>query len=335
MPQAEHRLPVADNSIESQEKMKNKKITIRKLLDNQKNYDLQLIPLNPKAEYSRAISHFRVQKHGLAFAGFTKYLDHERIILIGKTESDYLESLDDAKCMEISTKLCKCNVACFIITTGLTPHPILLKQSNIYHIPMLQTQHQTSTFIIRINRFLEDCLSPTTTVHGVLLDIYGVGILLIGKSGIGKSESALDLIQRGHRLVADDVVHVQHFPPTTLVGSAHLPANYHMEIRGLGLINIEDIFGVTAIREQKRIDLVIKLIPWRQYDNQDRLNLEQKTHTLLGVYLPLQVLPVSPGRNLVTIIEIAARNHMLTKMGKIPGKELLEQLRRKLEHQSP
>ncbi|HDJ28668.1 MAG TPA: HPr(Ser) kinase/phosphatase [Proteobacteria bacterium] len=311
-----------------------KKITVSQLLENEESYDLQLVPLNPEAEYNRIISHYRIQKHGLAFAGFTKYLDQERIQLIGKTETDYLESLDNINCTEILTKLCKRDVACFIITTGLAPHPILLTQSNIHHIPILQTQHKTSRFIIRVNRFLEDYLSPTTTIHGVLLDIYGVGVLLIGESGIGKSECALDLIHRGHRLVADDIIHVHHIPPVTLVGSAHLPANYHMEIRGLGLINIEDIFGVTAIREQKRIDLVIKLISWDQYDNGDRLNLEQKTHTLLGVFLPLQILPVSPGRNLVTIIEIAARNHMLTKMGKAPGRDLLEQLNRKLEQQS-
>jgi len=312
-----------------------KKITISQLLDRGKSYDLQLVPLNPEAEYSRTISHYRIQKHGLAFAGFTKYLDQERIQLIGKTETDYLNSLDNASCTEIVAKLCNCNVACFIITTGLTPHPIFLKQSNLHRIPILLTQHKTSRFITRVNRFLEDHLSPTSTIHGVLLDVHGVGILLRGESGIGKSECALDLIQRGHRLVADDVIHVRHIPPVTLVGSAHLAAKYHMEIRGLGLINIEDIFGVTAIREQKRIDLVIKLIPWSQYENQDRLNLEQKTYTLLGVYLPLQILPVSPGRNLVTIIEIAARNHMLTKMGKAPGRDLLEQLNRKLEQQSP
>ncbi|RLB68874.1 MAG: HPr(Ser) kinase/phosphatase [Deltaproteobacteria bacterium] len=312
-----------------------KKITVSQLLDNEESYDLQLVPLNPEAEYNRSISHYRVQKHGLAFAGFTKYLDRERIQLIGKTETDYLNSLDDARCAEITAKLCQHDIACFIITTGLEPHPILLKQSNTHHIPLLRTQHKTSTFIVRVNRFLEDYLSPTTTVHGVLIDVFGVGTLLIGESGIGKSECALDLIHRGHRLVADDIIHVHHIPPMTLVGSAHLPAHYHMEIRGLGLINIEDIFGVTAIRAQKRIDLVIKMVPWKQYDNRDRLNLEQKTHTLLGVYLPLQILPVSPGRNLVTIIEIAARNHMLTKMGKSPGRELLEQLSKKLEPQLP
>jgi len=312
-----------------------KKITINQLLESEEIYDLQLVARNPEAEYSRVISHYRIQKHGLAFAGFTKYLDQERIQLIGKTETEYLKSLDNLTCAKIVTRLCQCNVACFIITTGLTPHPILLAQSNIHHIPILQTQHTTSRFIVRINRFLEDYLSPTTTIHGVLMDIHGVGTLIIGESGIGKSECALDLVHRGHRLVADDVIHVHHILPITLVGSAYLPANYHMEIRGLGLINIEDIFGVTAIRAQKRIDLVIKLIPWDQYNNRDRLNLEQKTHTLLGVYLPLQIIPVSPGRNLVTIIEIAARNHMLTKMGKAPGRKLLEQINRKLERQSP
>ncbi len=199
-----------------------KKITVSQLLDNEESYDLQLVPLNPEAEYNRSISHYRVQKHGLAFAGFTKYLDRERIQLIGKTETDYLNSLDDARCAEITAKLCQHDIACFIITTGLEPHPILLKQSNTHHIPLLRTQHKTSTFIVRVNRFLEDYLSPTTTVHGVLIDVFGVGTLLIGESGIGKSECALDLIHRGHRLVADDIIHVHHIPPMTLVGSAHL-----------------------------------------------------------------------------------------------------------------
>jgi HPr kinase/phosphorylase len=207
----------------------------------------------------------------------------------------------------------------------------MLAQCAAHGLPFLVTRHKTSKFIVRVNRFLEDHLTPTTSIHGVLLDLYGIGTLIIGESGVGKSESALSLIYRGHRLIADDLIHIRHIPPTTLVGSAYPLLKYHMEIRGLGLINIEDIFGVTAIREQKRIDLVIRLVPWDKYNDCDRLNLEQKTHTILGVYLPLAVLPVSPGRNLSTIIEIAARNHMLTKMGKIPGRDLLEHLAAKQE----
>ncbi len=304
-----------------------KKISVAQVLENEKEYDLQLELLNPgEARLDRRISHYRVQKHGLAFAGFTKYLDRERIQIIGRTETSYWQTLAAAKCAEIAARLCEHDSACFILTSGLPPHPAMLAQCDDHQIPFLRTRHKTSKFIIRINRFLENHLTPTTSIHGVLLDLYGIGTLIIGESGVGKSESALSLVYRGHRLVADDLIHIRHIPPTTLVGSAYPMLKYHMEIRGLGLINIEDIFGVTAIREQKRIDLVIRLVPWDKYDDNDRLNLEQKTHTIMGVYLPLVILPVSPGRNLSTIIEIAARNHRLTKMGKIPGRDLLEHL---------
>ncbi|MBN2332003.1 MAG: HPr(Ser) kinase/phosphatase [Deltaproteobacteria bacterium] len=307
-----------------------KTITVSDLLDKNEEYDLQLELLNPGSSLSHTIRHYRVQKHGLAFSGFSQYLDRERIQLIGRTETSYLKTLDAQTCSRIAAQLCSHDLACFILTSGLEPHPAMLQQSTANHLPFLRTSHKTSKFIIQINRLLEDHLTKTATALGVLIDLYGVGILLTGESGIGKSECALDLIQRGHRLIADDVINIRLIPPKTLIGSAPSLLSYHMEIRGLGLINIEDIFGVTAIREQKRLDLVIKLVPWAAYDNSDRLNLEQKTHTILGVTLPSLSLPVSPGRNLVTIIEIAARNHMLAKMGKAPGRKLLDHLANKM-----
>jgi HPr kinase/phosphorylase len=312
-----------------------KSIPVSRILEDNSAYDLQLNLRTPDADLNRIITEYRVQKHGLAFAGFTRYLDQERIQIVGKTESAYLETLSPDDCDHIARNLCQHDIACLIVTSGIEPHPSLLRQTVLHNIPLFTTRHKTATFISRINHLLEDHLTPTTSVHGVLLDVYGVGILLTGASGIGKSECALDLVHRGHRLVADDLVLIRHFPPTSLVGQAHEPIRDHMEVRGLGLINIRDMFGITAVRDQKRLDLVIQLLPWDQYDERNRLNLEQKTHRILGVYLPLLILPVSPGRNLATIIEIAARWHMLVKMGKTPGGELLSHLVERLEKGSP
>jgi HPr kinase/phosphorylase len=180
---------------------------------------------------------------------------------------------------------------------------------------LLRTHHVSSTFISLITQYLEERLLPQTTVHGVLVDVLGVGVLLIGKSGIGKSECALDLVLRGHRLVADDVVKVRFKFPAVLFGQGSDLLHYHMEIRGLGIINIKHLFGVAAIRERKKIDMVIELAEWQDGAEYDRLGLEERTYDLLDVKLPFQTIPVRPGRNITGIVEVAARNKLLKEMG--------------------
>ncbi|MEJ2202441.1 MAG: HPr(Ser) kinase/phosphatase, partial [Desulfuromonadaceae bacterium] len=205
----------------------------------------------------------RIQKPGLAIAGYTLNLHPDRIQILGSTELSYLNQLDPALAEKNLTRLCQLDVSCMIITKGQTPPPILLEKSEKYSIPLLLTHHQSSKFISLVTQFLEERLLPSTTVHGVLVDVLGVGVLLLGKSGIGKSECALDLVLRGHRLVADDVVKIRMKLPAVLFGEGSDLLHYHMEIRGLGIINIKHLFGVSAIRERKKIDVAIELVEWQ------------------------------------------------------------------------
>ena len=198
-------------------------------------------------------------------------------------------------------------------------------------IPLLRTHHQSSTFISLITKFLEERLLPSTTVHGVLVDVLGVGVLLLGKSGVGKSECALELVLKGHRLVADDVVKVRLKLPAVLFGEGIDLLHYHMEIRGLGIINIKHLFGVAAIRERKKIDLAVELVEWEEGREYDRLGLEEQTYSLLGVEVPLLSLPIRPGRNMTAIVEVAARNQLLKEMGYHSAVEFQDRLEKRME----
>lgn len=260
----------------------------------------------------------RIQKPGLALAGYTQNLHPDRVQVLGSTELTYLEELNaqDPQCAEQHlADLCALDICCFIITKGQEPPANLLREVERQDIPLLRSHHQSSTFISLITQYLEERLLPQTSVHGVLVDVLGVGVLLLGKSGVGKSECALDLVLRGHRLVADDVVKVRLKLPAVLFGEGSDLLHYHMEVRGLGIINIKHLFGVAAIRERKKIDLVIELAEWQEGQEYDRLGLEERTYDLLGVSLPLQTIPIRPGRNITTIVEVAARNRLLKEMG--------------------
>jgi HPr kinase/phosphorylase len=223
---------------------------------------------------------------------------------------------------------------CIIATRACEPPVELRQKCTECEIPLLQSQLSVSAFFDAVNRYFEDFINPETTIHGVLLDIHSTGVLLVGKSGVGKSEVALDLLQRGHRLIADDVVVMRFRPPATVVGEANAILKFHMEIRGLGIIDIEDIFGVTAVRESQRVDLVIELIAWDEYDGSKRLNLEPDNFPVLGVNIPKATIPVNPGRNLVTIVEVAAHTFRLQKQGKNTGSALLDDLARRLNTDS-
>ena len=202
-----------------------------------------------------------------------------------------------------------------------------MRRESLYSGPILCT----TDFIERVTQFLEEKLASTSSIHGVLIDVFGVGVLILGKSGIGKSECALDLILRGHRLVADDMVYIQKRAPNTLIGSGFEVIQHHMEIRGLGIINIRSLFGVEAIRERKKIELVLELMEWDTSREYDRLGFEEEKYTILGVDLPMLKIPVTPARNLTTIIEVAARNHLLKVMGYDSALEFEKKLLRKME----
>ncbi|NJC87921.1 MAG: HPr(Ser) kinase/phosphatase [Desulfuromonas sp.] len=292
-------------------------ISIAELL-SEKESGLDLELLAGGRGLDRLVQVPRIQKPGLALAGYTKNLHPDRIQVLGSTELTYLEEIfadDPVRAEQNLRELCALEICCFIITKGQPAPQSLLDEVERRGIPLLRSHHISSTFISLITQYLEERLLPQTTVHAVLVDVLGVGVLLTGKSGIGKSECALDLVLRGHRLVADDVVKVRFKFPAVLFGQGSDLLHYHMEIRGLGIINIKHLFGVAAIRERKKIDLVIELAEWQDGAEYDRLGLEERHYELLGVKLPLLTIPVRPGRNITGIVEVAARNQLLKEMG--------------------
>jgi HPr kinase/phosphorylase len=202
-------------------------------------------------------------------------------------------------------------------------------------VPLLSTPLMSSVFINRVTKFLEFRLAPSTTVHGVLIDVLGVGVLLLGKSGIGKSEAALDLVMRGHRLVADDIVDIRRRPPDIVFGSGSDIIKHHMEIRGLGIINIKDLFGIAAVRDTKKIELVVELVEWSPDEEYDRLGVEDLTYTILDVTIPQLRIPVRPGRNMTSIIEVAARNQLLKIQGHHSAREFQDRLNKAIAEAKP
>ncbi|MBI2339825.1 MAG: HPr(Ser) kinase/phosphatase, partial [Deltaproteobacteria bacterium] len=228
-------------------------IEVSELLKD-KEAHLELTLVAGKKGIRKKINIPRIQKPGLALIGDTSKLHPGRVQVLGKSEITYLKSLGDAKTTDIIKKICDVEIACFVVTRNNEPPRTLLAQANRHQIPVFKTPLITSTLINRLTRFLEERLTASMVIHGVMIDVYGVGILVIGKSGIGKSECALDLVLRGHRLVADDVVEIKKKPPATLYGMGSELIEHHMEIRGLGIINIKDLFGVAAIRDRKLVD---------------------------------------------------------------------------------
>ncbi len=299
------------------------------LKDEEYGLDLELVA--GEKGISHRIYSSRIQKPGLALTGYTEHLHPDRLQVLGNTEISYLRQLDEHQAIKYIGKLCSFPISCFIVTKGLDPPGFLKMEAEKAGIPLLVTPLQSSTFISLITKFLEERLLPTTHVHGVLVDVLGVGVLLLGKSGIGKSECALDLVIRGHRLVADDIIYIKKKMPAALVGQAGETIQHHMEIRGLGIINIKDLYGVSSIREKKIIDLVLELIEWDPLQEYDRLGIDDQVHTILGVDLPHLKIPVRPGRNLTSIIEVAARNFLLKGMGYHSAREFHEKLLSRLD----
>ena len=264
---------------------------------------------------NRPLTGWRIQRPGLAIAGFLPYIKPGRIQILGESELDYVKTLSPLERKQRFRAIAALPVSGFVVTKGLTPPPDLARECRSRDVPLFVTRATTSVVIQRITGMLEESLAPQQTVHGVLVDVHGMGVLLIGESGIGKSECALDLIQRGHRLVADDAVQISRFPSGELLGRASNLIRYHMELRGIGIINIKHLFGVSAVRMSQTVDLVISLERWKPGEQYDRLGLTQETHEILGEKRPLMRLPVASGRNLAILIEIAARNELLKLQG--------------------
>lgn len=295
-------------------------IPVRTLYEHNRE-DLKLEILAGFNGLDRSISAPRIQKPGLALAGYLDQLQSETVQVLGRTELAYLKTLDGELSEKRLRQLCSSDISCIIITNGQDPPSATLTDCDHYGLTFFRTPEVSSSLIRKVTTYLEDILSPETSMHGCLVDVYGVGMLIIGKSGIGKSECALGLIERGHRLVGDDLVVIRKKVPGVLFGRATELIKHHMEIRGLGIINIKDLFGVSSIRQNKKIELVVELVDWEQDPEVERLGLDEHTLPVLDVEIPHLRIQVRPGRDLTLILEVAARNHLLKRMGYHAAKE--------------
>ncbi|MFN7983989.1 MAG: HPr(Ser) kinase/phosphatase [Vicinamibacterales bacterium] len=282
----------------------------------------------------RSITSPHVQKTGLALAGFDEYLRPGRVLIFGESEIRYLEHLSpDARLNAVRMAL-RHDFPCILITGGFDSPAALTDEAERVGVPVLRTSVETPEAVEQVSTLLEDALADETVVHGVLLDLLGLGVLLTGESGIGKSECALDLIVRGHRLIADDAVDVKRQNDTVLVGRSPELTRDHMELRGLGIISIPELFGISSTRASKRIELVIRLERWEPGKEYDRLGLNDATIDILGVSVPLLRMPVGPGRNIATLVEVAARNHLLKTGGHHAARAFVERLDNALRRDS-
>ncbi|MDR2397411.1 MAG: HPr(Ser) kinase/phosphatase [Spirochaetaceae bacterium] len=311
--------------------------TVLDLLDmNLKAHnDLNLHCLGGRKGLGRKIRIADLNRPGLALSGFYDSFAHERIQLFGRGEVAYLKKLAEARQLETITRMFSYLIPCCIFSHNLMPDMNFLDAAEHAQCPILQTDLSTSEFHTRLIRVLSDVFSPRQSVHGVLVEVYGLGILILGDSGVGKSEAALELIKHGHRLVADDVVDMHCVNGNILIGAgANKIVGHHMEIRGLGIINITHLFGVGAIRERKEVQLVIKLEEWDSRKNYDRLGTDDKYMELLGVSVPKLEIPVKPGRNIPVIVETAAMNERLKRMGYNAAREFNQNILRWIESDS-
>jgi len=274
---------------------------------------------------SRMVGAVELQKPGLALAGHLESLRPECIQVIGSSEAGYLATLTDEVAFERLRQICVRDPPCIVVTRGQPASPQLEQVSCEQAMPLLSTRLGSTDFIAEARSMLDSRLGPAATTHGVLVDVFGVGVLLLGKSGIGKSEVALDLVLRGHRLVADDIVEIRR-AAQVLLGSGPELIKHHIEIRGLGILNIKDLFGIAAVRDSKRIDMVVELVEWNEMEEYDRLGVDERTSQFLGIDVPQIQLPVRPGRNMSTIIEVAARNQLLKQRGHFSAREFQDRL---------
>ena len=277
---------------------------------------------------SRAgIASSEVARPGLLLAGFSVGSHDDRIQVLGRPEMAYLDSLDEIGLAEALDRICVPTVPCIIVTDGREAPPRLIALGNERGIPVMTSPLSCTQLARELASFVEEALAPRTTVHGTLVDVYGVGLLVTGESGIGKSECGLDLVESGHRLVADDVVYVRRTPRGHLVGAPSELLKHHMEIRGVGIIDVRSIFGVRAVRSMKRIEVEVRLVKWSDVVDYERLGIEETMTEILGVEVPLVTLPLVTGKNITVIAEVIAQNHLLKLSGVSPAVDFDRRLR--------
>ena len=284
--------------------------------------ELNLQVLNPSSRDEWEIKSAELNRPGLQVVGFYEHFPQHWPQVVGLTEMSYLESLPDQVRKERLEAFFSYKVPCVIICRGMRPSEDMLELAVAYDVPLLRTEMVTTRFVAQAMNYLNSCLAPRATLHGVLVDVYGMGVLITGESGVGKSEAALELVRRGHQLVADDVVDVCRITENRLIGESPETVRHFMEIRGIGIIDIKAMYGISAVLTSKTIDLVIHLEAWKEKKAYDRLGLSEDFTTIMDVRIPQVVLPVRPGRNVAVVIEVAARNHSLKQMGYSAAQEL-------------
>lgn len=290
-------------------------LTVGQLLKEQSER-LRLELVTGERSMARPVSVSELNRPGLALIGFLDHFRAERVQIIGRGEQSYCMKAEPEKLGQaLAAMLASPDLPCLILTQNLKSPPALVAACRKHEVPLLRSKLETATLVSELSEVLEAKLLPTTTVHGVLVDVYGLGVLIQGEAGIGKSECALELLKRGHILIADDAVQIQHRRGGVLRGTCPEPLRHYMEVRGLGIIDVKLLFGIGSILERSRIELAIKLEPWNAAARHERVGLESQKTTILDVDIPLIRIPVSPGRNLAVLIEVAALNQRLRRQG--------------------
>ncbi len=295
---------------------------LKNLLDE---FKLEVLYMPENGE-NATISNNDTNRPGLQFAGFYEYFDNKRIQVMGKMEYAYLSGLESEVRKKRIEDLLSYRFPALIITRGLDAFPEMMEVAPNYGIPILRSEDSTSVFIAKLLAFLSLQLAPRITRHGVLIEVYGEGMLILGESGVGKSETAIELVKRGHRLIADDAVEIRKASNITLVGSSPDNIRHFLELRGIGIINARQLFGIGAVKTSEKIDMVVEMELWNPEKTYDRMGVDTHYMTILGVKVPLLNIPVKPGRNLAVILEVAAMNNRQKKMGYNAAKDLLHQL---------
>jgi len=301
-------------------------VTIEDLFRNKRDI-LQLELLTPDSDLQRKIASPTVSSPGLVLGGFTTRFPIGRLQVLGETEVRFMESLEPETLRRSLEAFLSLDPPALVITKHLDPPPLLLQLATERRIPVLQSNLKTSELYRRVQPYLEERFAPTTTLHGSLADVYGVGLLFVGRSGIGKSECVLDLVERGHRLVADDVVIITRRGLDVLIGRGHELQSHHMEIRGIGIVDIRTLFGIRAIRQQKRLEVVVQLVDWNANVQYERTGLETEEVDILGVKVPKVVIPLNAGKNITVVSEVVAMNHLLKYAGIHSAKLFNDRLR--------
>ena len=297
-------------------------VPFSKIIDE---FHLETIYL-PDLPENLMISCSRVNRPGLQMVGFYDHFEQERMQIIGKVEHLFMAQLSTEERLRRLDDFFRSAPVGVIVTTSIEISPEMVEMAERHKVPLLRTAERTSPFMAALIAFLNVQLGPRLTRHGVLVEVYGEGILLLGDSGVGKSETAIELVKRGHRLIADDAVEIKRVSATTLVGRAPDIIRHYVELRGVGIVDVRRLFGMGAVKETEKIDLVINLENWQQGKMYDRLGLEEKTEDILGIKIPSIVLPVSPGRNLSIVIEVAAMNNRQKRMGYNTAEEFNKKL---------